>query len=335
MSDRIPIMQSLNYFKFNMNTLKLGVITVSIVLVGCSSPLKYTPRDTNWQENTKQHSDARQIASARKAAQARQSMLAQAKPVVEVQDINEAVVQSQAINVNQYSAADLPSESPPEVEAKTETVTPTKLAKKRTSAKSSAPCSSEYKVKKGDSVSDIAFRCKITPKQLAEYNALVYPYTLSTGQYLLIPKVKSAFKAQATKKPTKQNELTRLMGSEWKLPVDEGQSYRFIRDNAGLSVLEFKGSLGQRVNAVAPGKVVYSGNGIINFGWMVVVKHDDGFMSVYAHNTSVLVKEGDRVKSGQFISTLGASGNATSPKLYLEARFKGRKVDIRKIYNQL
>jgi murein DD-endopeptidase MepM/ murein hydrolase activator NlpD len=117
----------------------------------------------------------------------------------------------------------------------------------------------------------------------------------------------------------------------WLWPVHKSLPYRFIRDDAGLSIIEIYGVAGQEVKAVSGGSVVYSGEGITEFGKMVVIKHDDEHMSVYAHNSDLLVQEGDRVQAGQQIATLGATGNASQPKLYLEARFKGRKIDILKV----
>lgn len=119
--------------------------------------------------------------------------------------------------------------------------------------------------------------------------------------------------------------------SQWLWPMNSKLEHRFIRDSSGLSVLEVYGVPGQEVNTVAPGKVVYAGNGIVNYGLMIVIKHDDDYMSIYAHNSALLVKEGERVKRGQQIATLGATGNTTKSKLYLEARYQGRKIDIRKV----
>lgn len=118
--------------------------------------------------------------------------------------------------------------------------------------------------------------------------------------------------------------------TKWQWPTHKGLDYRFRRDKAGLSVLEVYGVPGQSIAAVAPGKVVYSGNGIANYGWMVVLKHDGDYMSIYAHNSALLVKEGDWVKAGEEIATLGATGDTSKPKLYLEARYQGRKIDIKK-----
>ncbi len=118
--------------------------------------------------------------------------------------------------------------------------------------------------------------------------------------------------------------------TRWQWPMHKGLSHRYRRDKAGLSVLEIYGIPGQSISAVAPGKVVYAGNGIANYGWMVVIKHDAEYMSIYAHNSSILVKEGDWVATGDEIALLGATGDTKEPKLYLEARLKGRKIDIKK-----
>lgn len=117
----------------------------------------------------------------------------------------------------------------------------------------------------------------------------------------------------------------------WVWPMHKGLDYRFRRDNAGLSVLEVYGVPGQKVKAVTSGKVVYAGNGIVNYGWMLVIKHTNDYMSIYAHNSALLVKEGDVIEAGQVVATMGATGNTKRPKLYLEARYQGRKIDIKKV----
>lgn len=133
---------------------------------------------------------------------------------------------------------------------------------------------------------------------------------------------------------SKPTHKTSKKSKAWIWPMHKGLSYRYIRDHAGLSVLEIYGVPGQKVRAVAPGKVVYAGNGIINYGWMLVIKHDNGYMSIYAHNSALLAKEGDDVKAGQEVALMGATGNTKRPKLYVEARYQGRKVDIKKVLKQ-
>lgn len=133
--------------------------------------------------------------------------------------------------------------------------------------------------------------------------------------------------AQALDKQEKQPPYKNV---KWQWPMHKGLAYKYRRDRAGLSVLEIYGLPGQDINAVAPGKVVYAGNGIANYGWMVVIKHAEDYMSIYAHNSSLLVTEGDSVEAGEKIALLGATGNTKRPKLYLEARYQGRKYDIKK-----
>lgn len=349
----------------NNHLMRLGLISVSVVMVGCSSPLKYTPRDANWQTNTQnveprwqsgsQKNDARAQAQARfDAIEKQQAAARAASSANQPFELNTEVSQSQAFQATYVQPSDLAEPESLDAEESSSTskaavqppVTKVTKSNDKVAVENSAlPCSDQYRVKPKDSLSAIAFRCKLETKVLASYNSLKRPYSLDVGQLLYIPKPeqylnnKASSNSGAQKKVVSSsrnsNSLTKLMADQWILPVSSKQDYRFIRDEQRLSVLEFYGNVGQRVNAVAPGKVAYSGNGIINFGWMVVVKHDDGFMSVYAHNSSVLVKEGDRVKAGQFIATLGDSGNANKPKLYLEARFKGKKIDIKKIYNEI
>lgn len=211
-------------------------------------------------------------------------------------------------------------------------------------------CGDVYRVKRGDSLSVIAFKCQVPMKQLAKRNKIPPPYTIYQGQRLNLPqgealsdrtakpvssqisaepdvKAEQKIVSHTVVKPSKKEGAHQA----WAWPVHKSLPYRFIRDEAGLAIIEIYGVAGQEIYAVASGKVVYSGNGLVNFGHMLVIKHDDNYMSVYAHNSALLVKEGDRVEVGQYIADLGATGNAQKPTLYLEARFQGRKVDIKKV----
>ena len=86
------------------------------------------------------------------------------------------------------------------------------------------------------------------------------------------------------------------------------------------------GKLGDPVLAASDGRVIFSGNGPRGYGNLVIVKHDNELLSVYAHNRSLAVKEGEAVKRGQKIAELGQSGT-TSPKLHFEIRQQGKPVD--------
>jgi lipoprotein NlpD len=94
-------------------------------------------------------------------------------------------------------------------------------------------------------------------------------------------------------------------------------------DGAGLNIA---GNMGDPVRAAASGTVVYSGNGLIGYGELIIIKHNDTFLSAYGHNSKRLVKEGDRVSAGQEIALMGASG-APRVELHFEIRKDGKPVD--------
>ncbi|MGN6789669.1 MAG: peptidoglycan DD-metalloendopeptidase family protein [Rhodanobacteraceae bacterium] len=94
-------------------------------------------------------------------------------------------------------------------------------------------------------------------------------------------------------------------------------------DGAGVDIA---GNVGDPVRAAASGTVVYSGNGLIGYGELIIIKHNDTFLSAYGHNSKRLVKEGDRVSAGQEIALMGASG-APRVELHFEIRKDGKPVD--------
>lgn len=317
----------------------LVLAVVSVIVGGCSSPYKYTPR-TGAEVESNNRVESQSVYTSQSGQSA----------TVETIGVSSVLTAKQV--KGQSLTADLPEQGIPKKDSVQSGVSKTGVepVKPKQSVVEVSPvksvstsqenvavnqsvdgCHSTYVVQAGDALSNIAFRCRVEMEELAKANALKYPYSLSIGQVLTIPE---SLLPVATVRSS-DNALKSKMGQEWRLPMKTNIPHKFITDAKGLAVLEFYGVSGDRINAVASGKVVYSGNGILNFGWMVVVKHPDDFMSVYAHNSSVLVKEGDEVDAGQFIAVLGATGQTTKPKLYLEARFKGRKVDIRQIFSQL
>ena len=83
------------------------------------------------------------------------------------------------------------------------------------------------------------------------------------------------------------------------------------------------GKLGQDVKAAAAGRVVYTGTGLLGYGQLIIVKHDDVYLSAYGHTQSVLVHENDQVTRGQTIATMG-NGPSGMPMLYFEIRVNGQ-----------
>ncbi len=90
--------------------------------------------------------------------------------------------------------------------------------------------------------------------------------------------------------------------------------------------LDIAGKRGDSVLAAAAGTVVYAGTGLVGYGKLLIVRHDDNYISAYAHNDQFLVKEGERVKLGQAIAEMGASGTDRE-KLHFEIRERGKPVD--------
>ena len=95
---------------------------------------------------------------------------------------------------------------------------------------------------------------------------------------------------------------------------------------AGEKGIQISGGYEQPVLAAADGRVVYSGTGLVGYGRLVVLKHNKNFFSAYAHNSRILVEEGDVVKGGQRIALMGSSGS-DKVKLHFEIRRDGKPVD--------
>jgi lipoprotein NlpD len=112
--------------------------------------------------------------------------------------------------------------------------------------------------------------------------------------------------------------------ADWIWPVNGKVIDKFDeKRNKGIGIA---GKEGDPVVASADGQVVYSGSGLRGYGNLVILKHNDDFISAYAHNRQILVKQGQMVKRGQRIAEVGKS-DATQPKLHFEIRRQGKPVD--------
>ena len=100
----------------------------------------------------------------------------------------------------------------------------------------------------------------------------------------------------------------------------------FSNADGGNKGTDIAGSRGQAVNAAAAGRVVYAGNALRGYGNLIIIKHNDDFLSAYAHNDSILVKDQQQVNAGQQIAKMGSSGT-NDVKLHFEIRYKGKSVD--------
>ena len=111
----------------------------------------------------------------------------------------------------------------------------------------------------------------------------------------------------------------------WVWPAD-GAEAEPVTKPLGGSGLHIGGVLGSPVRAAAAGRVVYTGAGLRAYGQLVIIKHDDVWLSAYGYNQDVLVSEGEAVRDGQRIASMGP-GPGNRPTLYFEIRMNGRPVD--------
>lgn len=114
-------------------------------------------------------------------------------------------------------------------------------------------------------------------------------------------------------------------GIHWRWPADGKVLNHFSASDANPGI-NIGGHAGDPVRAAADGLVVYSGNGLVGYGELVVVKHSDDYLSIYGHNSKRLVKEGEHVKAGQVIARMGSSG-APRDELEFQVRYKGKPVN--------
>ena len=110
----------------------------------------------------------------------------------------------------------------------------------------------------------------------------------------------------------------------WSWPADGRVSRSFSKE--GHKGIDVSGERGAPVRAVAPGVIVYSGTGVTGYGALLIVKHNDTYLSAYGHNDALLVGEGEQVQAGQLIAEMGST-STDSVKLHFEIRRNGAPVD--------
>lgn len=129
--------------------------------------------------------------------------------------------------------------------------------------------------------------------------------------------------APVTPAVSADNTASASAKSEWIWPTKGKVTATYTVANKGVDIA---GSMGQAVVAAAGGKVMYAGSGIRGYGNLIIVKHDNNLLSAYAHNSKILVKEGQNVKQGEKIAEMGNS-DSSSVKLHFEIRQQGKPVD--------
>ena len=134
--------------------------------------------------------------------------------------------------------------------------------------------------------------------------------------------------------PAPTSPAARAAAPRWVLPAKGKILKPYSDGNPGNKGVDIGGQLGEPVKAAAGGKVVYSGGGLINYGNLVIIKHDDHYLSAYGHNSKLRVGEGDLVVAGQQIADMGRSTDGTV-MLHFEIRYDGKPVNPQRYLSAL
>lgn len=183
------------------------------------------------------------------------------------------------------------------------------------------------KVRSGDTLYGISRKYKIKVSELAQINQLSSPYELKPGQTIFLRQLKGkSGSSRAKRTKVDKNEPDWAKHISWQWPVKGKLLSRYKRNTSNAKGIDIAGKYRSPVKAAAAGKVVYSGNGLISYGNLVIIKHNKAYLSAYAYNHKLLVKEGQWVKAGQKIAELGRK-DQSSPRLHFEIRRNGKPVD--------
>lgn len=214
----------------------------------------------------------------------------------------------------------------------------------------------------GDTLFSIAWRYGLKYEVLAKHNRISPPYIIRPSQVIRLDVAGAATSGvgmqgrkqpnsagqssysnprrpvtPSKNQPVRQENKTGVVAGkadkkqvwsapQWRWPGKGILLSSFQGTNALNKGIDLGGKLGEPVFAAANGQVVYSGSGLRGYGKLLIVKHNETFLSAYAHNDRLLVKEGDLVKAGQRIADMGSSGT-DRVKLHFEIRRDGTPVD--------
>lgn len=203
---------------------------------------------------------------------------------------------------------------------------------------SDPPRSGYHTVQRGDTLYSIAWRYGQDWRELARRNAIPAPYLIRPGDRIRISggRVASASAPQQASRPAPRTQSAPAprpapsapaASLDWIWPV-EGEVVRgFAASGARVNKgLDIRAARGAALQASAAGEVVYAGSGLRGFGQLIIVKHDDVWLSAYAHNSPTLVSEGQRVNRGARLAVLDGSGDH-SRVVHFEIRRRGSPVD--------
>ena len=204
-----------------------------------------------------------------------------------------------------------------------------------------------YSVRSGDTLTKIALDHGQAWRDIAKWNGLDNPNVIEVDQVLrvvppVVPPVSAESKAPAPQRQASTPQVAQAQTVQQSAPqaaspsntTDDGLAFAWPHQGAVLAGfdeaknkgLDFAGKAGDPVMAAADGKVVYAGSGLRGYGNLVILKHNNTYLTAYAHNQTLLVKEDQTVQKGQRIAEMGST-DADRVKLHFEIRKQGKPVD--------
>ncbi|NIF53631.1 peptidoglycan DD-metalloendopeptidase family protein [Burkholderia sp. Ax-1724] len=198
-----------------------------------------------------------------------------------------------------------------------------------------------YRVERGDTLSKIARSNRQSVQSIARWNNLTNPDSIEVGQVLRVAPPGGAAStsgavrsgggngsasASAAPRPAPADNAPATAPASISLvwPADGTVIRRF--DGANSKGIDISAAAGTPVVAAASGTVVYAGNGLRGYGNLLILKHNADYLTAYAHNRVLLVKEGESVKRGQKIAEMGDT-DTDRVMLHFELRYQGRSID--------
>jgi len=196
-----------------------------------------------------------------------------------------------------------------------------------------SPAGAWHVVAPGETLAEIAARAGVPAEDILELNGLSGPEQVTAGRLLFVlagpprpPEANSAASGNAATEsgtpPLAVASMSVPSGAPFRWPLQRPEigSPFGTRDGHPHEGIDLPAPAGTPVYAAGDGQVVYAGDAIRGYGNLLVVQHTGDLMTVYAHNSALLVRAGDRVTAGQRVALVGQSGRATGPHLHFEVR---------------
>ncbi|MDN6276837.1 M23 family metallopeptidase [Psychrobacter sp.] len=206
-------------------------------------------------------------------------------------------------------------------------------------------------VQRGDTVSQIASRYRISYRQVGALNGLDSKYTIYSGQWLKLWQGDQTTAANNSSSNNNYNTsapspqpitppVNNTSNNGYEETANATSGYAYPTSNqvtrnfdvaTGTKGIWFAGNVGDPVLASQSGTVLYSGDGLPEYGNLLMIRHNDEYITAYAHNSELLVEEGETVQRGQRIANMGSSGQSDQVGLEFQVRLNGNPIDPRAV----